>query len=55
MESNTPHAKYCILNKIEEHWQLEQISIAYDWQKAVDAALCNSRPDWTKWLSTGLA
>lgn len=55
MESETPQAKYLILEKTGQGWNAEIIHLAYDWPAAVALALANGRPDWAAWLATGFA
>ena len=55
METYTPHARYGIVYRNEKGWQIENIAVPYDWQRAVDMAIKNGRPDWAKWLKTGRA
>jgi|WetSurMetagenome_2_1015567.scaffolds.fasta_scaffold29517_4 putative phosphoesterase len=55
MEAGTPHANYTILKRKLIHYQVENISVPYDWNSASCVALKNGRPDWSKWLSTGFA
>ncbi len=53
MESGSPHARYAILHRTQDAWQVEHIQVAYDWDHAAHIALSNQRPDWAKWISTG--
>ncbi|MFW9821025.1 MAG: metallophosphoesterase family protein [Candidatus Thorarchaeota archaeon] len=53
METGTPYARYCIINKNEKHWYIEDIFIPYDWEKAALIARENGRPDWANWLKYG--
>jgi predicted phosphodiesterase len=53
METGLSHARYSVLKKNNSQWQIENISISYDWQSASAMALKNGRSDWAKWLSTG--
>lgn len=55
METGTPHARYSIISGCENGWQIENISLAYDWETAAEQARKNSRPDWSEWLKTGRA
>lgn len=54
MESNSPFAKYCIIEMQDglliSH---ESISIKYDWDAASKLAAKNKRHDWEYWLKYG--
>lgn len=49
------NAQYSIAELIGDEISVEQISIPYDYSKAVKCALKNNRPDWAKWINTGRA
>lgn len=53
MESGSPHAKYAVLSKIEDSWQVEHVFVPYDWEKAARVARDNGRSDWATWIATG--
>jgi len=53
MESGCPHAKYAVLNKVGNAWQVEHVQVPYDWEKVASVALDNGRSDWAKWIDTG--
>ncbi|MBI1939139.1 MAG: metallophosphoesterase family protein [Ignavibacteriales bacterium] len=53
MESGSPHASYCLIKLNERGCKIEQIIIPYNFEKAVEQALKNKRPDWAQWLRTG--
>jgi predicted phosphodiesterase len=55
METGCPHASYSILKKMKRGWNVENIKIAYDWEKAAQQAEENHRKDWAQWLRTGRA
>ena len=56
MESNSPHAKYCIVEIDDDDLiSVEQISLKYDWDSAINQALKNDRPDWANWIKFGKA
>jgi predicted phosphodiesterase len=55
MESGSPHARYVVLNKVQDKWQVEHIQVPYDWEYAASIAMGNQRPDWAEWLATGRA
>jgi len=49
------HAHYSFIEIIEGNINLEQISLPYDYQKAVNCATKNNRLDWAGWIKTGRA
>ena len=53
MESGSPHAKYAILSKTGNSWQVEHVLVPYNWEQAANIARNNHRPDWAQWLATG--
>ncbi len=55
MESGTPHAKYAVLEVTTGTWHAEIIQVDYDWRAAAELALAQGRPDWARWLTSGLA
>jgi hypothetical protein len=55
MESGSPHARYAIIESVNEDWAVERMTIPYDWRAAADAARTNGRDDWAEWLMTGEA
>lgn len=55
MESFSPHARYCILDKTPTGWQVSQQLIPYPHQTAAKLARKLGRPDWTYALMTGRA
>ncbi|GCE31697.1 DNA methylase [Dictyobacter alpinus] len=55
MESGSPHARYAILQKLQNAWQVEHILLPYASDEAAAMATSNQRPDWARWLSTGRA
>lgn len=54
MENFSPMARYCILDT-NGNVKIEQIAIAYDFDKAAKCAKENGRNDWEKWIETGIA
>ena len=46
MESGSPHAKYAILSKTGNSWQVEHVLVPYDWEQVANIACHNHRPDW---------
>ncbi len=55
METGTPHAHYCIVTRNRGNYNIEHISLPYDWKQAANQACKNNRKDWEKWLMTGRA
>ena len=55
MQAGSPHARYAILTRREHGWQVEHISLVYDWNHAAAVAARNGRPDWAHCLKTGRA
>jgi len=53
MESGSPHARYAILEKDAGEWNIELVTIAYDYEKAVAQAKRNGRKDWAVGLRYG--
>lgn len=55
MESGSPHARYCVLEKTEDRWNAIGVALNYDWDAAAHHAELNGRPDWAGWIRTGRA
>ncbi len=55
IETGSPHARYAILEYKNNHWQVEIIAVAYDFQQAARQARKNGRLDWEVALQTGYA
>src|SRR5215469_5538386 len=55
MESGSPHARYALLHRVRNAWQVEHVQVLYGWEDAVRAAHGNRRADWAEWLSSGRA
>lgn len=53
MESGSPHARYAIIERVNEDWAVERMTIPYDWRAAADEARLNGREDWAEWLMSG--
>jgi diadenosine tetraphosphatase ApaH/serine/threonine PP2A family protein phosphatase len=53
LEHRSPHARYAVLTKRDNKWQVEMVALDYDWEAAAACALANDRPDWAKALSSG--
>lgn len=54
IENFSNHAKYALVEFYDESLICKQISISYDFEKAAICAEKNNRPDWAKWLRTGI-
>jgi len=55
METYSPHASYAILTKTASGWDVAFQKIAYDSEKASQAAASRGRHDWAKRIATGRA
>ncbi|WP_371804181.1 metallophosphoesterase [Candidatus Lokiarchaeum ossiferum] len=55
METKSPDAHYSVLYQENGIWQVEHHQVSYPWKKAVLMAEKNDRPDWARWLATGMA
>lgn len=55
MESGSPYARYALLHRVEEGWQVEHVQVPYPWENAASVAAQHQRTDWAEWLSTGRA
>jgi len=53
METGSPHARYAILERQAEKWNVELIVVPYDHQKAAEQARKNGRSDWEIGLKYG--
>ncbi|MCP5108409.1 MAG: metallophosphoesterase family protein [bacterium] len=53
METFTPHARYSIIYKEANGFQVENIAVPYDWRWAEGMAKKNGRSDWAEWLGKG--
>lgn len=53
METGSPHARYALVEQIEESWRVELIAISYDFHVAAEQARKHGRPDWEQGLQTG--
>ena len=54
MESGSPHARYALLTRSANMWQVELIAVLYDHMHAAAQARKNQRPDWEVALRLGL-
>ncbi|MCP4250000.1 MAG: metallophosphoesterase family protein, partial [bacterium] len=55
MEAGTTDARYAILQRSGDGWQVSDIAVPYDWRAAAAEAEKNGRDDWAGWLRTGRA
>lgn len=55
MEAGSPHARYALLTRETEGWEIEQVMVTYPWKEAAARARRNGRPDWAEWIETGRA
>jgi predicted phosphodiesterase len=53
MEAGSPHARYAIVTRSGDSWQVEHRAVVYEWEAAALLAEQNGRPDWAAWLRTG--
>jgi predicted phosphodiesterase len=53
MEAGSPHARYAIVARSGDNWQVEHRAVVYDWESAAQLAEQNGRPDWAAWLRSG--
>ena len=53
MESDSPHARYALVERSPQGWQVEHRAVTYDWEQAAQRAEANGRPDWADALRTG--
>lgn len=53
MENYSPHASYSILEHNKGRWNVQQIKLAYDHEKAAKEAGKRDRDDWVHFLTTG--
>lgn len=55
MESGSPHARYALLHRMQNAWQVEHVQVPYSSELAATVARGNQRADWAEWLTTGRA
>jgi predicted phosphodiesterase len=53
MEAGSPHARYAVIVRSGDSWQIEHRAVVYEWELAAQLAEQNGRPDWAAWLRTG--
>jgi putative phosphoesterase len=51
--ARAPHARYAILTKLAGRWNVEFISLAYDWDAAAARARINGSDAWVRSYTTG--
>ena len=52
VETDSPHARYALLERQNGRWNVELRNVAYDWESAAAQADRNGRPDWADALRT---
>ena len=55
MESGSPHARYALLHRMPNAWQVEHVQVPNASEVAASVAHSNHRADWAMWLTTGRA
>lgn len=55
MEAGSPHARWAILDRKKNQWEVTLVATPYDWDKASRVADKNGRPDWARWILKGRA
>ena len=55
MSGGSPHARYAMVRRTPEGWDVEFRAVDYDWEAAARLAMANGRPDWARWLASGVA
>jgi len=55
MASGSPHARYAVVTRTHNGWDVDFLTIEYDWHQTAAMAEANGRNDWAKWLKTGVA
>jgi predicted phosphodiesterase len=55
MEAGSPHARYALLTRGPQGWEIEHVLVPYPWKEAATRARLNGRPDWERWIETGRA
>jgi putative phosphoesterase len=53
MQVGSPHARYALLARSAQGWQVEIVALEYDYLAAAEQAKRNARPDWERALRTG--
>jgi predicted phosphodiesterase len=55
VENGAPHARYALLEKTPQGWQVDLRAVPYDHLAQARAAAAHGRPDWAHALATGFA
>ena len=53
VENGSPHARYAIMEKSHDAWDIEFIMVQYDWEKSAQKAELEERTDWEIALRSG--
>ena len=53
VENGSPHARYAIMEKSHDTWDIEFVMVRYDWEKAAQKAASEERTDWEIALRSG--
>ncbi len=53
IENGSPHARYAIVERQSQGWQVELRNVPYDWESAAERAEANDRGDWADALRSG--
>ena len=53
IENGAPHARYAVLEKTAQGWQVDLRAVPYDYLAQATAAARNGREDWAHALATG--
>lgn len=53
VENGSPDARYAIVETVHGQWQVDLISVPYDFETTAQLAIKNGRPDWAHALRTG--
>ena len=54
VQAGSPHARYAIVEKLNNQWSTEMIALTYDWDIMASIAQARDRLDWARALRTGL-
>lgn len=52
-QNGTPHARYALLTRRRDGWQVDLRALPYDWESAARRAEANGRGDWADALRSG--
>lgn len=53
IESGSPDARYAIVERRQQQWQAQLLSVPYDYRSMAELACANGREDWAVALMTG--